>query len=43
MAVLQTCPGHREFNVSLSMKFHLVTCYLFLVLLPLLLAVPSLV
>lgn len=42
MASLQTCPGHREFKVSLSVKFHPVTCYLFLVLL-LLLAVPSLV
>lgn len=42
MAVLQTCPGHREFKVSLSMKFHLATSYLFLVLL-LLLTVSSLV
>lgn len=43
MANLQTCPGHREFKVLLRVTFHPVTCYHFLVLLLLLLAVPSVV
>lgn len=43
MASLQTCPAYRDFKFPLSVKFHPATCYLFLVLLLLLLVVPSLV